>query len=285
MSPPFGKCIWCERTDFTDEHVIGQQFTKLLGIDFPIKSYWGDATIPGNGEVVLKDRVCDTCNKNWMRKLDNKMIKAMRPAIRAGGRVQLNERQQEIVAMWATKVALLLALRLQDLALQHPELLVDMGDAVTVPDDNLAAVERDKKRPPKGTRVWIGATDPRDHSPKFMSCPGSFAIFEAETPGGLALPVPHGYFVLFGLGRLVVYLSGCESPYAPNPPDYSPVSVVGRNALRQIWPSAERVAEWPPPKLLLRQDLEGIVQMPADWPASPQGWRRLESPPKPPQPE
>ncbi len=101
--------MWCERKDFTREHIIGHQVAKALDVTPPVKSYWGDFVMPGDkGEVYIDDRVCDTCNRNWMRKLDNKVMQFMRPSIRHEARVQIEAGQQELLAMWATKVALLL---------------------------------------------------------------------------------------------------------------------------------------------------------------------------------
>lgn len=282
MAPPFGKCVWCERDDFTVEHIIGHQFTKALGIPFPATSHWGDYVLPGPAEVALEDRVCDTCNRNWMRKLDNRVMQFMRPAFQREARVQLNLRKQETLAMWATKVALLMLLRRHDLALKYPELAA-MSTGF-VPADNFAAVERSKRRPPGNTHIWLAALDPRERLPEFVSTSGSFSNFEAEAVGRVFEPVPRGYFVLLGLGRVVVYVNGWEMDYTGPRPDDRPESVLGRGATRRIWPSAERMAEWPPPARVVTKHLEELVAVPADWRRPPQLRRRLVDPPEPAKP-
>jgi hypothetical protein len=278
VAPPFGKCVWCERDDFTVEHIIGQQFTKALGVPFPATLYWGNYALPGNAEIALEDRVCDTCNRNWMRKLDNRVMQFMRPTVHREARVQLNLRKQETLAMWAAKVALLLILRRHDLQLKHPELSA-MGSPFA-PDDNFAAIERSKRRPPKHTRVWLASLDPRERMPKFIATSGSFSNLEAESYGQTQQLVPHGYFVVFGLGRLIVYINGWETAYTGPRQDDRPELVLGATAVRRIWPSTERTVEWPPPAHVVTNDLERLVQVPADWRGPPQLRRRLVEPPE-----
>jgi hypothetical protein len=280
VTPPLGKCVWCDGIDFTEEHIIGRQFAKALGIRYPVESHWGDFILPNNAsEITLRDRVCKTCNLNWMRKLDNRIMKFMRPSIHHEERTQLNQRKQAALATWATKVALLLQLRTHDLVVAHPE-LYESGFGY-VPDDNLAAIRRCKSRPPERTRVWLGAVHSHDVLPKFAHCGGGLAAFEdSEQHNGLALPVRHGYFELFVLGRLVFYLTGWEIAYDKEMPDINPQAIVGGRAMRRIWPTSEQVTEWPPQQRLGTNDLERMVNMPADWSQSPQGRRRLVSTPQ-----
>jgi hypothetical protein len=280
VTPPFGKCVWCERGDFTIEHVIGRQFAKAMQVPYPVRSYWGDFELPGDtGEIVLKDRVCDTCNRNWMRKLDDRMMKFMRPAIAQAERVQLDLRKQEILAMWAVKIALLLRLRAHDQVLAHPE-LAESAHSNFIPDDNFDAIERSKRKPPKRTTVWIGAVDPRDRLPKFIHCGGSFSTFETRPPGQIATPVERGYFELFGLNRVIFYVTGWEIAYQGTPPNIDPKTQIGRGTMQRVWPNTEQTIQWPPQRALRTEHLEGIVKMPADWGGPPQARRRLVSTPQ-----
>lgn len=285
MTPPLEKCVWCERADFTEEHIIGRQFAKALRIPYPVQSHWGDFILPGNtGEITLRDRVCVACNTNWMRKLDNRIMKFMRPTIQDERRVQLKQGSQTALAMWATKIALLLRLRAHDLVLIHPELAEASRGGGYVPDDNLQAITRCKSRPPNRTKVWIGSVHPQQDLPKFVHCGGNLGVFDDAQSSGLVLPAPRGYFELFGLGRLVFYVSGWEIAYDGPAPDIDPQLVVGPRAMRRLWPNAEQVVEWPPPQRLSTNDLERMVNMPADWRKAPQRGGRRVGPPKPPQP-
>jgi hypothetical protein len=278
VTPPFGKCVWCERTDFTEEHIIGRQFAKAVEISYPAPFFAGRFELPEHQGIVLNDRVCDTCNRNWMRKLDNKAMAAIGAALGPHEtRIHLKEAQQRWVSMWATKVALLLQLQTIDLQARHPE-LAEIGDKAWVPDESFVAIEKDKRRPPDGTKVWIGALDSA-HPLKanYRERVGSFDAWE-KTPSGLMLPQRRGYLVLFNLRRFVVYVNGFVA--TPDPPDLTPL--VGRKALRRIWPISERVAEWPPPQALGEGDLNQLTSSEAQITPPPEGWRRLVGPPKAP---
>jgi hypothetical protein len=280
MTPPRGKCVWCDRIDFTQEHIIGRQFTKALNIAHPVTQAWGDFILPGNtGEVVLDDRVCLTCNGSWMRKLDNKVMKFLHGPLSSGQRVQVNLRDQAILAVWATKIALLLALRSADLTETYPE-LVAMGSTYA-PDDNFAALYKNLRRPPDGTSVWIGSIDPGEGWPQYASAGVALAAFEAVPPSQILQPVEHGYIEVFSLGSLIFCVNGWALDYKGNRPDVNPQGIVGRNAMAQIWPNTQSVVDWPPVKNLVTQDLERVVQTPADWRQPPQARTRLVRPQKP----
>jgi hypothetical protein len=271
VTPPFGKCVWCERTDFTEEHIIGRQFTKAIGIGYPAVATWGDFRLPGRTGIVLKDRVCDTCNKNWMRKIDNKAISWIGPALR-DDRIQLDQRKQEVVSMWATKVALLLALRHVDLIAQFPE-LAENGNTAWVPASSFAAIEKSKRRPPAGTSVWMGSLSVVQ-GPPFLENVGWLMEHDLKRPGHAV----RGYLVLFRLRRFVIYVNGWEG--ASPRGDLTPAAFVSRRALRRIWPVNERVAEWPPPEMLTQNDWHSLTGPVPNGGRPPEGRRRLVGTPE-----
>lgn len=279
-APPFGKCVWCERTDFTEEHILGRQFAKAIGVTFPVVT-WDRFRLPEKTGVVLNDRVCKTCNQNWMRKLDDKVMKCIAPAVRTGSRIQLNQREQAIVSVWATKIALLLALRQIDLIAKYPELQA-AGNRAWLPDGIFEAVVKDLRRPPNGTQVWLGARPP---GVPFRESVGSMEDFEETSPGVFGNPVTTGYQVLFSLNRFAVYVFGCAPREVKS---FSPAELIDPRALRRIWPSRERVAEWPPPEPLDAHSLHVLAPQPANppsppergsWPVGPPQRRRPKPPP------
>lgn len=263
MPPARGQCVWCDSTDLTVEHVIGGQITKALAIPYPAETYWGRFKLPGTaGEITLRDRVCRTCNENWMRKLDNQMMRLLKPTIHHGAPVRLNEKEQTIVAMWATKVALLLQLRALDLIDDYPE-LAQFGSGY-VPDDHLAIIRKTKSRPPKRTRVWLGAIDPRENLPKFMHGCAAFGRFEAVGSSQIVTPVDHGYHTLIGLSELLVVVAGWDANDAGEIVEYDAATLSNPRAVGRIWPHAERVVGWPPSERLRARDLDILVQSPAE---------------------
>ncbi|HEY4810042.1 MAG TPA: hypothetical protein VIH71_03190 [Solirubrobacteraceae bacterium] len=148
MTPPVGKCVWgCNSGQrLNEEHIIAKQVAKALDIPFPMVIEQGavqrttglevvtSAHATARLEVAIKSRVCERCNGQWMNKLDRRMLGFMRGALRHGERVQLADTKQQILAHWATEVALLIALWFHD---NPPEAPFGIS---AVPDDNFLSV-------------------------------------------------------------------------------------------------------------------------------------------------
>jgi hypothetical protein len=281
--PPFGTCVWCERDHFAVEHIIGVQFAKALGIRYPVAQKWGFQPLPGKlAEISLENRVCLTCNQNWMRKLDNRVMQFLKPTIQHETPVELNLRKQETLAVWATKVALLLLLRQHDLTLAHPALNELVGASTYVPGDNFEAMRKSKRRPPEHTRVWMGAVSPGEWVPGFIYTSGTIVSHDVTRSSRIGTRVRHGYYTLFGLRRLIFYVTGyrADAPYATDPEASRRAELfVDRPKVRRLWPSTERVLRWPPPDHLSTEDLERLVSVPATWRRPPQGRGGLVAPP------
>jgi hypothetical protein len=264
VRPPFEKCVWCDRTDFNVEHIIGQQVAKAMGVDYPVTTFRrvGGQTHQeedASGEIALEGRVCQTCNGNWMRRLDNKMMKFMYGPIRHGARVQLKQREQAILGFWATKVALLLALWQHDEAHRYPQ---PWAPIPFVPEDNLAFVSKHHK-PPTRTRVWIADLQ---HPGRIVNY---FICMSAAIPGLVDAP-DYGYYVVFNLGRVFFWVSGRELAHEGGIIDDNPEPIVP-GAMRRIWPNAEQVAEWPPARTLMLDELPRLLEPPAARVDPPEG--------------
>jgi len=262
--PPAGKCVWgCDSgKPFNQEHIIGKHVAKALDISFPVPMNWGDihrstGEIVDHGErledelkIVLADRVCERCNGQWMRKLDKRMLQFMWNTLRHEERVQLNAGKQQTLALWATKVGLLLALWFHD----QPFDAEHLGPSFA-PADNFLAVGK-HMRPPERTRIWIGAIAPTVSVREFSM--SASALYEIPTD---AEPIPRGYYTVVQLKRLVLFVTGWELDYA----DYvgqgpNAEAIVRARALSRIWPMSERVVEWPPPSYLESDDLDNLVK-------------------------
>jgi hypothetical protein len=258
-APPFGTCIWgCGRRNFNREHVVGRQIAELLDLPIPLTMHVGGFV--GRSEnslrIVLKRRVCKTCNGTWMRTLDNQFVGVMKDTLRTGSRVELTSDGQESVATWATKVAMLIELFLHDFMKKNPQ--IEIGSTY-VPSDNLSALY-ETRRPPDGTTVWIGAVDRESFHP-FSSIGG--AIFGASTSpaDGIVKGELCGYQSIFNLRDVVFGVRGWASQYVRNEPrGMADPERTAPGRTIQIWPRLNENQRWPPPAgLLVEEDVKALA--------------------------
>jgi hypothetical protein len=259
--PPTGTCVFrCgSGKPLNEEHIIGQQVAAAMDLDYPIPMSWGHmkhATLDRfevggredeKLEVTLRSRVCEGCNGGWMRKLDESMIEFMRPTLGNHAPVELTESKQRVLARWATKVALLLAVWMHD----EPQLA--MQPQMWVPPDNFPALHKHHGCP-KHTRVWMAAMADIPVSELFVT--------------GRRIAVqdgPTGYWVMFKLKRLVFYVTGVEVGYRGPIPDRNPDRFVTSGALVPIWKQASHTARWPPSAQLSPGGAGGVVQGAEEW--------------------
>jgi hypothetical protein len=262
--PPAGSCVWgCEsNAPFNREHIIGKQFAKALGMPFPIRVGWGDLHRPTGlmGEhgtttenelgIVLDDRVCKRCNENWMKKLDDRTMKFMWPALHHRGQVGINRKQQLDLARWATKVGLLLALYFHD---QPKDPRSQRKQRNYVPADNFTELFRNSAGLPRHTHVWFGAVAPTEViSECFVSTEG---IRDASGPVG--------YYTTIRLRRLVFFVTGLSIAYEHPVDDWIDAErIVDKpKTMTPIWPAREPIIEWPPPRHLYARELARLIQV------------------------
>lgn len=238
MTPPFGRCVWCGGGRFNKEHVIGKQIAKAMNLPYPIVAHWGTWT--GSPKqtlsVVLKRRVCASCNGGWMRRMDNDMIAIARTAVAAASEMTLDANAQGVLARWATKVALLLELYLHDRALVE----ADRG-TYYVPTDNFGALFRNR-HPAPSTQVWIGTVDPKGGMPPFSTGGGSL-FRPGVTPEGRVVTDEVGFHAVFSLRSLLFRVVGWDERVVP-----TPIRISGSlPPLPQIWPVEQPTVDWPQP--------------------------------------
>ena len=249
---------------FNREHIIAKHVAKALGMPFPVPMSWGDIERStgrqiDHGErledelaITLDDRVCQRCNSGWMKKVDDRMLRFMWGTLRDANRVQLDAKMQSVLALWANKVGLLLALWLHDQPLTDPE-ITGVGKSYA-PADNFLALFKHQK-PPERTRIWIGAVA---DTAAVREVGVRASQIRASQDGITSFRC--GYYVLFHLKRLVFFVSGWDLDI-PEILDWpNPEHILGdRRAMRRIAPLRERVVEWPPPARLEPDDLNKLV--------------------------
>lgn len=254
--PLRGSCIFrCNSGQpLNEEHIIGQAVAEAMDLDYPIPMSLGhmahttlerveaDRREEEKLEITLRGRVCMGCNGGWMRKLDESILAFMRPALTDHREVALNENKQRMLARWATKVALLLALWM------HDEPRYAEFPRMWVPSDNFPIL-RTGFGCPEHTRVWIAAMADIPVSELFVTG-------RRLSLGGEQI----GYWVMFKLKRLVFYVSGVEVGYDGPGVEREPERFVASGALVPIWKHTHRTVRWPPPVQLSPEGAGGLVQ-------------------------
>ena len=265
MTPQAGECVWdCgSNQPFNREHIIGRQFAKAIGMPFPVPITWGEIERSTgrdfkHGQALEKelaictdDRVCQRCNGQWMKKLDDRTVKAMRPALRANERVHLNQQKQLTVSRWATKVGLLLALWFHDQPLAPNS---QLKAPIYVPADNFSRLYSRSTSLPENTTVWFAAVDP--------TVPISECFIMASSIGRRPSGEPAGYYSIFRLRRVLFFVCGFSLDYKVLPAESLNPAACTRDqrAMRRLWPTREAVVEWPPPAYLDTEDHARLVQ-------------------------
>jgi len=265
LIPLAEQCVWgCESGQpFNREHIIGRQFAKAIGMPFPVPISWGEIerstgrdfehgqTVEQELAICTDDRVCTRCNGQWMKKLDDRTVQAMRPALRANERVRLDQKKQLAVSRWATKVGLLLALWFHDQPM-HPQ--SRRQKPVYVPADNFHRLYAKSTSLPENTTVWLGAVD--------SSVPITECFIMADGIDVRSSGEPAGYYSIFRLRRVLFFVCGFSLDHKVAPTEsLNPVACVrDPQALRRLGPIREAVVEWPPPAYLEADDHARLIQ-------------------------
>jgi hypothetical protein len=251
--------VWgCGRSNFNEEHIVGRQFAKALDLPYPLAMMWADYWRMEHKllGVVINDRVCEGCNGHWMKKLDDRVRKLMGASITDGAPADISNGEQLRLARWAMKVALLLMLWVHDECDKHPELLEatraqepGRTDEPYVPMQDFAYVG-DHHRPPDGVLIYIGAAN--DAVPDFYSSVS--ALSRPAEPG----PERFGYYVLFALRHLVVYVvAGLQDP-VNGIPGFHPSNLLP-DKLALVWPQSPDSVHWPPPEEVTAEDIQALT--------------------------
>jgi hypothetical protein len=213
-------------------------------------------------EVVVNDRVCEACNNGFSRRLDEKLRKFMGSSITDAASVDLTCDEQRRAARWAYKVGLLLMLWVHDECERQPE-LIEAARASDeehhrpfgephVPVEDFARFY-EKQLPPPYAHIWFGEAS--EDLPQYFS-----SVSVLARPGHPA-PVRLGYYALFVMKHLVVYLlvGLPDHGSVPEQVGFDP-GVLMPDALVPTWPVGEDRRHWPPARELAKADLEHVLK-------------------------
>lgn len=241
---PRGVCVFCGSTKpMTDEHALQKWSRKFLKAE-------GPANIVRAGRIVARQRrlnvvapqaLCEDCNVAWLGPIEDRFKALMGPALRALAPIFLDAAEQEFVALWVVKSALLLELAMR---------FTSPGHFCPVPSSALHWLWLHKTPPPRAT-VWFGATGPQaGEHPRTH-----YFSNQPVAPSGGRL---EGNVITFVYGNLllktfVVEVSESGQASGIDIPD-TPVFV-------QVWPTRQNCVTWPPPVGVTYSDLDDRALM------------------------
>jgi hypothetical protein len=190
--------------------------------------------------IVLKDAICATCNNAWLGSTVEKPVaRLLAPMAVKRLPAELDPAKQRLLALWATKTALLLELALRQM---YPGDRRIEGYAPS--EAELAYMWRHKEPPPR-SMVWMGCFDCKDSKPV------------AYEPAGAVLPTADGaevagHLATSTLGYVVFQVFSVDFVAADQHGailwnTHVPESL-NRHLVR-IWPASQPVTpevDWPP---------------------------------------
>lgn len=142
------QCLFCGHPEVTGEHLVAKwvhsafQRTKkptLTTMRQNLETGDWDDYFGVRQDVAAV--ACQACNGGWMGRLDNAASIALKPAIRTGTSVLLDQQQQTDVAAWVVKTVIV-----NDLPLSGPASLLRP----------FAPILRTQNQAPEELEVWIG---------------------------------------------------------------------------------------------------------------------------------
>lgn len=239
-------CLFCSHRASTKEHVFPLWLIAALnpGALATIHSERGSQPPrQWRGNEVSAKCVCDRCNNGWMSTLEGRM-KSDAPLLLGNGTGQIDLAAQTMVAVWATKTAMVFeALRV---------------DPPWFYSDRERDLFRLQGRPPARTTVWIG------------KCAGHTGVYcSAFDMNGHVFGTDQAtacYLTTMAFGSLAIQIASGRFPDSiPMTATISVEETEGpwEQALTRVWPVASATVSWPPPVHLA--GLSGLEALEERW--------------------
>lgn len=234
-------CIFCSGAPTTNAHVFRKAWLDSV---FPGTELYrhrhvrrGDggfdvAWAKAEADVKVK-AVCESCNGDWMHRLDLAAEDLFVTLAATGYDVRLGLlAEQETLARWCSLIAVLL-----DQTQARPLLGPTVHRAVY------------HGRVPAGVHVWMLRTEPPEWQVSVFAESRTWELRQASGD------VAHAYFATFGINHLVAQV------FVPG--DAVPALTFDRTGnhgiLRQLWPSTLAPFLWPPPLSIAYEDLPKLA--------------------------
>jgi len=216
VRPTGDHCAFCgSREKMTMEHVWPEWITRLLGQNsFTITAQGQERR---SRQIDLVAPVCATCNNRWLSVLEGDVQPVLAPMIRGEDR-SLDLREQRLLATWAAKTALMLAL---------------VQDGSGIPEGYYHDL-RLRREPLPSHAIWLGAY-----------CDNRWAGWSETHPLRISVPedaLPNGFVTTFTAFRVVFQVVGHfasgEATIRDTRWQFAP-------AIHQLWPAGQEEIAWP----------------------------------------
>lgn len=234
-------CMFCKRTgvQLTKEDVIPLWLLRMLR-PWSDKHYIGiGSTNSGIRRVAKRPTVrlggiCEDCNNGWMHDLERSFRALMIPAITGEARkpglaLRLDLGGQEVVATWTAKTMLLMGYAMEGKGGLHAQGFIEYL--------------YQHQRPPGTLMIGIGVADLGDLMLVHR--------ISSTRRGGEVIAITS----LLAIGQLALYFTMVVRQASGERGFAMPTSQLAESLLK-IWPSQRPEVEWPPPRVLTREDIE-----------------------------
>lgn len=240
-------CVFCGTTgSLSTEHVVPKWLRRALLIQENVREFSGTKYV-GAAETlaIVFHEVCRSCNHGWMETLESAVRPVLEPLLlgaTAGTSIVLGPDDQAILATWAVKTGLMLALsKFRD---------TDHG---WIPADTLQWLYQHHTLllPPPGCRVWMAGLDT-------SSIPASVQATCLYDDDGN----PAAQFVTFSVGCAMFQVFAPrqqDADVAADTETWLAPAGVFQLALLQITP-ADSPVRWPPSAVCNAADRERVAQ-------------------------
>ena len=243
-----GRCVFCDGTDMTEEHLIAdwahRAFARKRKPDsFITGTFTGRTVVPGRSEMRLEAVpegdaaatarvICRDCNNTWLSKIDNVASQVLRPLVRGEREVRLDRAGQRAVAAWIYKSALIfdasqhghdgplaaLRERFKETGEAGPGCVIYAGPSAPPPSMNVGS-------PPKTLNLWmLGVREVNGTLRLTLSAQNPDGTVTPGTPK--AIPIP-GYQIM--VGALTAFLGGRVFP----------VTQESLRGFARVWPARD----------------------------------------------
>jgi len=242
---PPGKCIFCEGTSLTKEHLFADWLRELFPRTSKDTHTYGTITswepkpvfsghvVQGHSGSKRIRKVCRTCNSGWISGIDERAKQAVTPLIK-GDSIVVADEAQLTIATWLAKISM-------------------VGDSIQPYKSVVLQSERkwikDKREPPPLWEVWLGSYGGnmwRDLA--IFQHSGRLNLSAVTGPGNFS-----GYVetTTIGIGKMLALVIGNENAALP--------LNIGNAAavLKRIWPISNAFT-WPRIHILSDNEAGGI---------------------------
>jgi len=239
-------CIFCESGAGSREHLWPKWILERRDFGpFRLKRPGQPEVILNNTEMTVKS-VCGNCNNGWMSRLESE-AKPILEQMFEEKPITLDRMQQQIVALWITKMAFLYD---STKGRNATNLFYEKSEGLAIAQRQI----------PQFTGIWIGRLDEEHRSADGADFTMLFPDKMERTGEGSSLTLANEHFV-----AQIVSVRLKEIPKQPTALSVQPKPGDWENMLIPIWPIQFNELNWPPPVAFTNGGQNGYAYLMDRW--------------------